>query len=146
MSELLLELKSSRDRARYQRDEMNSTENRKSYESLKKEFKRQLEKAKAEFFSEPSSAKEMWDQLRKHALGPSQHSKANDVPDEAAANRFNEYFANVGRGIAAELAEHRDNTRPSPHCVQLYILGPACHTLGAGPSTGENEQFESSRL
>ena len=71
----------------------------------------------------------MWRDLRQHALEPSQHFKNDDVPDEASANRFNRYFANVGRHIAEELAE-RSTEPPTPArlptvCSSTFRVRPA---------------------
>ena len=129
MNEELQALQARREQARRQRDEINTIETQKSYETLKKELKRKLEKARGEFFSRPTTAKEMWAELRKHALGPSQHLKHDQIPDKTTANRFNNYFANVGRHIAEELAQHNCEPpapiRPPTVCSSTFKVRPA---------------------
>ena len=129
MNEELQELQLRRDQARRQRDELSTLENQRIYESLKREFKQELEKARADFFSKPPSAKDMWRDIRQHALGPSQHFKPDDIPDEDTANRFNNFFANVGSNIADELAERGDAqpppARPPTVCSSTFVVRPA---------------------
>ena len=71
----------------------------------------------------------MWAELRKHALGNKQSAGLDDVTDDAAANRFNTYFAEVGRRIAEELAGRRDGTalppRPPTVCSSAFTVRPA---------------------
>ncbi|KAF0302271.1 hypothetical protein FJT64_025623 [Amphibalanus amphitrite] len=95
----LRKLQAQRDAARRRRDAVRTIESENEYSSLKKEFRRRIAAARVEYFSAPSTATEMWKELRKHALGPSQSTGPGDVPDAAAANRFNSYFAGVGPRI-----------------------------------------------
>ncbi|KAF0289874.1 hypothetical protein FJT64_011878 [Amphibalanus amphitrite] len=71
----------------------------------------------------------MWAELRKHALGNKPSAGLDDVPDDAAANRFNTYFAEVGHRIAEELAGRRDGTalppRPPTVCSSAFTVRPA---------------------
>ena len=125
----LTELQHQRDAARRSRDAQGSAESERRYTSLRREFRRRLAAARADFFSAPSSMKEMWSELRKHALGPGKSTGPGDVPDAAAADRFNTYFAEVGTRIAEELAERRDGPPPLPRpptvCGAAFTVRPA---------------------
>ena len=73
--------------------------------------------------------KEMWAELRRHALGPGPAAGPGDVSGAAAASRFNTYFAGVGSRIAAELAAGRDGPPPPPRpptvCSSAFTVRPA---------------------
>ena len=125
----LRELHARRDTARRERDAQRTATSEQEYSSLKKEFKRRIAAARAEYFSAPASAKEMWAELRKHALGRQPSAGPGNVPDAAAADRFNSYFAEVGHRIAAELAGRRDGPAPPPRpptvCSSAFAVRPA---------------------
>ena len=125
----LRELQGQRDTARRSRDAQRTAASEQRYLSLKKEFRRRMAAARAEYFSAPSSTSEMWAELRKHALGPAQSVGRGDVTDAATANRFNSYFAEVGGRIAAELAARQDGPVPPPRpptvCSSTFTVRPA---------------------
>ncbi|KAF0286855.1 hypothetical protein FJT64_014674 [Amphibalanus amphitrite] len=125
----MMQLQARRDAARRKRDAHRTPTSDQEYSSLKKEFRRRIAAARAEYFSAPASVKELWAELRKHALGNKPSAGLDDVPDDAAANRFNTYFAEVGHRIAEELAGRRDGTalppRPPTVCSSAFTVRPA---------------------
>ena len=126
----LRDLQGQRDAARRERDVLRTAASEQRYASLKKEFKRRIAAARAEYFSAPSSTTEMWTELRRHALGPTRPAGPGDVPDAATASRFNTYFAEVGHRIAEELAARRDGPPPPPPrpptvCSSAFAVRPA---------------------
>ena len=128
MSDELRDLQTRRDIARRKRDAQRTAASEEEYSALKREFKRKIVSARADFFSAPSSTKEMWSQLRKHALGPRQRADPAAATDPDTANRFNAYFADVGRRIADELASRpaqRLSPRPPIVCSSSYTVRPA---------------------
>ena len=125
----LRDLQARRDAARRQRDVLRTAASEQAYTSLKKEFRRRIAAARADYFSAPSSSKEMWTELRKHALGPARSAGPDYSLDADAADRFNTYFAEVGGRIAAELADRRDGPasppRPPTVCSAAFTVRPA---------------------
>ena len=113
INEELQELQTRRDIGRRKRDALRTAASEREYADLKKEFKRRIAQARADYFSAPSSAKEMWSQLRKHALGPKQGKGPTSVMNQETASRFNTYFSGVGRRVADEL-EGRSAPRLTP--------------------------------
>ena len=125
----LRDLQARRDAARRERDTQRTASSEQTYVSLKKEFRRRIAAARAEYFAAPSTMKEMWAELRRHALGPGPAAGPGDVSGAAAASRFNTYFAGVGSRIAAELAAGRDEPAPPPRpptvCSAAFTVRPA---------------------
>ena len=98
------ELQMQRDAARRQRDRLHDEDSEREYKRLHQEFKRQLTQARRDFFTAPSQSgntKEMWNNLRKFALGPAAAGPlSGSVMDP---NECNAFFAGVGCRVAEEL-------------------------------------------
>ena len=128
MNDELQDLQTRRDAARRERDVARTKTTEEQYCSLKREFKRKIAEARADYFSAPSSTKVMWSQLRKHAIGPRQKTGPAAATDPETADRFNAYFADTGRRVADELASRsvpQLPPRPPIVCSSAFAVRPA---------------------
>ena len=103
-SDSLRELQAQRDAARRQRDRLHDQDSEREYNRLHAKFKHQLALARRDFFTAPSrfgNTKEMWNNLRKFALGPGAVDSQSD--SEIRPNDFNAFFSRVGSRVADEL-------------------------------------------
>ena len=103
MSPELMDLKARRDTARARWKATGEEGDTRAYVDLKKQFRSQLERAKAEFFAAPSAPKDMWKNLKAHILGPSK-DESNKQLTPGMAERFNDFFAEIGKRTADQLA------------------------------------------
>ena len=127
MDDDLQDLQTRRDIARRKRDAVHTAESEEEYSSLKREFRRKIAKARADYFTAPSSTREMWSQLRKHAFGPPRGSGPAAATDLKAVDRFNAYFADAGRCVADELAGRSGgklSPRPPIVCSSSFAVRP----------------------
>ena len=111
LDEDLQDLQLRRDLARRERDSLRTESSQEVYSRLRREFRRRLSRARADFFSTPASRTDMWKTLRSYALSSGKGKPGGDL-DESTATIFNQYFAGVGRRIAEELAAQPSRVLP----------------------------------